>query len=89
VPSTPHAAFLPPCTPLQVDIEAAEVARGYITREEQELRDVERALEEELVVQHSQVGRGGGQNWGKSMACTSMAAREARRMRCCCHRADA
>jgi hypothetical protein len=38
------------------------VARGYITREEQELRDVERALEEELVVQHSQVGN--ARVWG-------------------------
>ena len=39
-----------------MDAEAADAARGFISREEQELRDVERAMEEQLVVQHSQVG---------------------------------
>ncbi|KAJ9527500.1 hypothetical protein QJQ45_025767 [Haematococcus lacustris] len=40
-----------------VDQEMAELARGAVSREEQELRDVERVMEEQLVAQHSQVER--------------------------------
>jgi hypothetical protein len=40
---------------MQADIEAVEVARGVYSREELELRDLERAMEEQLVAQHSQV----------------------------------
>lgn len=38
----------------QVEREAFEAARGSLSREEQELRDVERALEEALVAEHAQ-----------------------------------
>ncbi|KAL6759847.1 SNF2 family N-terminal domain-containing protein [Haematococcus lacustris] len=41
----------------KVDQEMAELARGAVSREEQELRDVERVMEEQLVAQHSQVER--------------------------------
>lgn len=38
--------------------DEAEAARHYISREEQELKDVEREMEEQLVEQHSKVSMG-------------------------------
>jgi hypothetical protein len=51
--------------PAQVDELEAARSSGLLTREEQELRDLELTMEEELTAQHSQVGHNCNQVYRK------------------------